>query len=154
MATDKIRDLLIKASDGNNVSRRELASRIGVPPQSVNNWIDSKLSPNNESLKKLAKYFKVRPGDLINDQEAATSPLPSGGAHVVIQEDVVKCTVTTDVNLIGKASIVLSSDTIYGTALAQNIDAFYQAVINESKEKETSLGVVSGATTKAAGDAG
>lgn len=80
MASDKIRKLLTNASDRQNLSRRALAFRMKVPPQSVNNWIDSEMNPSNASLKKIAAYFNVTVADLMDDRDnhmpAPTPPPP------------------------------------------------------------------------------
>lgn len=43
----------------------------------------------------------------------------------------VACPADADTNLLGKAGVVITSGTIYGQALKQNIEAFYQAYMKE-----------------------
>lgn len=56
--------------------------------------------------------------------------------------------------LIGKADIVLKSNTIYGEALAKNIEAFYRAVLEEKKIGKDPPEAPAGVPTDAAGNVG
>lgn len=67
MAGIKIKDLLLGEMKRSGLSARGLAVRMGLPPQSINNWIDSNTHPSAKSLVSIAAYFKVRPGDLIDN---------------------------------------------------------------------------------------
>jgi len=122
MANDKIKKLLMNESDGKNISRRELAMRMKLPPQSINNWIDSDINPNDASLKKIARYFNTSVASLMDDSSIeAVTFVP------IAQSDDFTA-------LVGQAGAVLQSGTIYADALKQNIKAFYCAVNNEKKE--------------------
>jgi hypothetical protein len=92
-----------------------------LPPQSINNWIDSNINPNDASLKKIAAYFNIKVSDLMDDK---CLPVAAGSLKTQTESGFD--------GLMGKAGAVLSSGTIYAEALASNIHAFYQAV-NEQK---------------------
>jgi transcriptional regulator with XRE-family HTH domain len=51
--------------------------------------------------------------------------------QAIIPRLAVNCPPMADLQMIGKAGVVLTSGTIYGEALRQNIDAFFQAVQKE-----------------------
>lgn len=75
-------------------------------------------------------------------------------APLTVNESATRYETSQEMPLIGKADLVLNSDTIYGAALKQNIEAFYQAYLKEKSPKKTNPELPSGAPKDAAGDAG
>lgn len=73
MAGIKIKELLLGEMKRSGLSARGLALKMNLPPQSINNWIDSNIHPNAKSLNAIAAYFRVKPGDLIDDPGDPTS---------------------------------------------------------------------------------
>jgi len=94
-------------------SEAELARMMGMLPQNFNQ------KKKRGTIAKAINRFLEKTG-----QPAASTPAPIPS---------VSCPADADPNVIGKAGIVLGSGTIYGQALKQNIEAFYQAVQKEVK---------------------
>jgi len=62
--------MINKELDAKQLSRRQLAYKIGLPPASVNNYLDSETIPTMKSLERIAKYFRV-PVSALTDESAA-----------------------------------------------------------------------------------
>ncbi len=43
----------------NNVSKRELAKKIGVPATSISDWSNGKIQPTAENIFLISEYFQV-----------------------------------------------------------------------------------------------
>lgn len=52
---------------------RVLAADIGLSPAALYNYVQGRVTPDVESLKKLAKYFNTTVGDLIGEEYASSS---------------------------------------------------------------------------------
>lgn len=142
-----IRDII----DRYNLSNIKLGERLGCSAGVINSYRRRKTDPSGGFIEKICKEFGVNPswlltgkGDLYIKQgykpvEASTvkaveSPAaeyaPHGGWEPRMKGE--------DWEMMGKAHTVLSSESIYRTALASNINAFFNALSTEAKLNEQS----------------
>jgi len=127
-------------------SIRAAAAKIDINPTSLTNYIDMVTEPTGKMIKKIAAHFRIAEASLLdNESESYTVQIPTASIELTPQQPLVirepqPAPPGENVDLIGKAGIVLSSKTIYGEALKQNIEAFYQAV-KENWRSETNGGI-------------
>ena len=56
-----------------NMSQSELASRLGVSPQSVTNWCKGIKSPRMDKIDAMCKFFNIKRSDLMEEQKEEVS---------------------------------------------------------------------------------
>lgn len=52
-----------------NMTQSELASRLGVSPQSVTNWCKGVKSPRMDKIDAMCKFFNIKRSDLMEEQK-------------------------------------------------------------------------------------
>ena len=128
---------LIKKS---GLSKRQFADKLGVHPSVVQTWTSGKSLPGADYLMRIKKVCHVHIDWLLSDNIAtvicannpptiksdAGPPPETGSDSIGINED--QDFKISD--LMAKTTRILTSATIYKTALAHNINAFHQAVAN------------------------
>lgn len=132
------------------LSQLEFAARIGVHYTTVQAYENGKI-PKGEILKKICYEFGVNGEWLLNGK----------GSTYTLDVQSLKIGVTPDKateklidrplgvsgenisGLVARTIDVLQSGTVYGQALAQNIEAFHQAVTHEVESKKQSRPLVS-----------
>ena len=119
-------------------NKNELCGKANISVTTINNILNGTRGLGPRLRRKLSKALNIPESTLINVEKNSTSEKN----HALPREEII-CPPDASTIIIGKAGIVLQSGTIYGNALRQNIEAFYQAVLKDSPENEkTMLGIL------------
>ena len=109
-------------------SGRKFAEHCGVQDSTMRGYLLGKYEPTIENLKKIARACNVTVGWLA-DGEGEESEVPQMSfAHLPNRDANPKFD-----DYIGKTARVITSKTIYRSALERNIDAFHKAVETEDE---------------------
>lgn len=68
-----IKDLRIK----NNMTQKELADKLFVTAQAVSRWENDEVEPNLQTIKEIAKIFKVSTDSIIGAAKPEVKPEPA-----------------------------------------------------------------------------
>ncbi len=69
----KIRELRIQQ----NIQQKDMASILGIPANTYNQWENGKRQPDYQTLVKIAEYFNVSVDYLLGREETKTAPEPT-----------------------------------------------------------------------------
>jgi transcriptional regulator with XRE-family HTH domain len=122
------RERLRIARESLSMSQRTLAEKCDMKAADIKNRENGVVEVKQIFADGLEKKTGIRSDWLMHGQGPMKAPIP---------DQSVVCPPGADPYALGKAGVVLNSGTIYGEALKQNIEAFYQAVQKEVRSEET-----------------
>lgn len=112
----------------NGISGNAFARKCGIKQTTMSGYLNGLSEPNRENLIKIARACNVSVGWLA-DGEGETAP----GQQPVIASHPNRESNPKFDDYIGKTARVITSKTIYRSALERNIDAFHKAVETEDE---------------------
>lgn len=67
-------DTLKELRRSNNISQKELAESIGATRDQISNWETGRGTPDPETIKRIAVYFRISADDLLGNKPDELSP--------------------------------------------------------------------------------